>query len=201
MKNFLLLVLLLASIYLVYYLIKKNKKIKSILFIGDSNTAFYYSYADQLKNEYPNLVIKKIALSGAKTDWMKNQLINELNINKYDAVSILGGSNDIYALNSIDSAKQNLNDMYSFAKSKGSIVIAITPPSKNFYVNRTEQKQVLLNSLVSWMKRNIKIDYLIDFNSISNDKSFFSQNDGYLHANSQAHKLLENQLKSKIVLT
>ena len=177
-----------------------RKPIKSILFIGDSNTVASYSYADKLKNMFPGLSIKKIAQVGEKTDWMYKQLIDELNKSSYDLVAILGGSNDIYALNSIDSAKENLNNMYRFAKSKGSQVLAITPPNKDFYVNKTDQKQVLLDSLNDWIKNNPNKDYFVDFHKITDDKSFFSSADGYLHANSNAHDILANQTKQVLNL-
>ncbi len=173
-------------------------KIKSILFIGDSNTVANYSYADQLKKMYPNLKIKKIAKVSQKTDWMKNQLANELNSNSYDLVSILGGSNDIYALGKNDAAKKNLNEMYDLVHSKGAKVLAITPPNKDFYVNETDQKQKSLFDLVDWMRDNKKIDYLVNFHKLTGDKKYFSAGDGYLHANSSAHKLLTDDVKQKV---
>jgi hypothetical protein len=172
-------------------------KIKSILFIGDSNTVANYSYADQLKKIYPNLKIKKIAKVGEKTDWMKNKLINELNSgNKYDVVGVLSGSNDIYALGKNDSAKRNMNYMYDLIHSKGSKVLAVTPPNKDYYVKNTDQKQKELFDLVDWMKGNNKIDYLVDFHKITGDKKYFSANDGYLHANSSAHKILTDKVSN-----
>ncbi len=177
---------------------KDDGKVKSILFIGDSNTAANYSYADQLKKLYPNLKIKKVAKVGEKTDWMKNQLINELNGNHYDMVAVLGGSNDIYALGKDDSAKKNLDEMYNLIHSKGSKVLAITPPNKDFYTKKTDQKQKALFDLVDWMKGNKKIDYLVDFHEITADKKYFSANDGYLHANSSAHKILTDDIKQKV---
>lgn len=179
---------------------KNDGKIKSILFIGDSNTAANYSYADQLKKMYPNIKIKKIAKVGEKTDWGKNQMINELKNNKYDIIVILLGSNDIYALGNGNSAKNNLNFMYDLAHSNGSKVLAVTPPNKDFYVKKTEQKQKALFDLVDWMKRNKKIDYLVDFHNITADKKFFSANDGYLHANSSAHKILTNDVLNVLKL-
>lgn len=191
------------SIAITYFLIKnknKVKDIKSILFIGDSNTAANYSYADQLKKMYPNLIIKKISKVGEKTDWMKTQLENELNNNKYDAVAILGGSNDIYALGKTDSLKSNLDEMYKMIHDKRAMVIGITPPNKDFYVNKTTQKQNLLSDLVNWMKKDNNIDYLFDFHNITADKKYFSSSDGYLHANSAAHKILADEIKQKINL-
>ena len=179
---------------------KKSDKVTSILFIGDSNTAANYSYADKLKRQFPNIDVKKIAKVGEKTDWMKNQLQNELNKKDYDIIIILGGSNDVYALGKTDSAKQNLNAMYDLIHSKGAKVIAVTPPNKDFYVNKTEAKQKLLFDLIDWMKSNKKIDYLIDFHKITSDKKYFSPSDGYLHANSLAHEILANSVKNKLNL-
>ena len=47
---------------------------------------------------------KKIAQSGAKTSWMLPKLRSELDINKYDVITILAGSNDIFATLSINDA-------------------------------------------------------------------------------------------------
>lgn len=168
-------------------------KIKSILFIGDSNTAANFSYADQLKKDFPNLTIKKIAKVGEKTDWMKSELEKELKNNKYDVVAILGGSNDIYAGRKLDSTKSDLDYMYNLIHSKGAKVLGVTPPNKDYYVNKTEAKQKQLYDLIDWMKSNKNIDYLIDFHKITSDKKYFSSGDGYLHANSSAHNILKKQ--------
>lgn len=183
-----------------YFFYKKGKKIKSILFIGDSNTVANYSYADQLKTKHPNLIIKKIAKVGEKTDWMLLELQKELQLNNYDLVCILGGSNDIYALNSNLSAKQNLIKMYDLIKSKDTKIVAITPPNKNFYVNKTAQKQYLLNDLVQFIKSNKTPDYIFDFYEITNNKTFFSATDGFLHANAVAHQILSENISKKINL-
>lgn len=178
---------------------KKDDRIKSILFIGDSNTAANWSYADQLKKKFPNIKIKKIAKVGEKTDWMKKQLADELKSgNKYDVIAILGGSNDIYALGKNTSAKSNLDDMYNMAHNSGAKVLAVTPPNKDFYVKKTDQKQKSLFDLVDWIKNNNKPDYVVDFHKITADKKYFSAGDGYLHANSSAHKILEQEAVKKI---
>lgn len=177
-----------------------SSKIKSILFIGDSNTAANYSYADQLKKDFPNLTIKKIAKVGEKTDWMKSELEKELKNNKYDVVAILGGSNDIYAGRKLDSTKNDLDYMYNLIHTKGAKVLGVTPPNKDYYVSKTEDKQEKLFDLVDWMKKNKNIDYLVDFHKITSDKKYFSSGDGYLHANSSAHKILKQESINKINL-
>lgn len=169
------------------------KKINSILFIGDSNTAANFSYADELQKLYPALRIKKIALSGAKTDWMLPQLQNELAQNNYDIVAILGGSNDIYALDSITSAQANLTAMYNLAHANGAQVLAITPPNHNWYTLATPHKQAISTDLVNWIMSNTNPDYKINFWDITNNKNFFTQADGYLHAQAPAHKILADK--------
>jgi hypothetical protein len=186
----------------IYVLTRKSDKkpVSSILFIGDSNTKAPFSYADQLKQRYPNLRIKKISENGAKTDWMFNQLNNELQNNKYDVVAILGGSNDIYGAGRTDLAKRSLDAMFKIANARGSKVVAVTPPNKDFYTNKTEQKQALLYDLVNWIKSNRNADYVVDFHRITNNKSFFSSSDGYLHAQAPAHSVLAGQMAQKLNL-
>jgi hypothetical protein len=182
------------------YFSKNNKEIKSILFIGDSNTVANFSYADQLKKDFPYLAIKKISQNGANTSWMKTQLENELKNNKYDIVAILGGSNDVYGGQKLDFSKNNLSSMYNLIHDKGSKVLAITPPNKKFYVKKDENKDKTLADLVSWIKGNKNVDYFIDFYDITNNKNYFTSADGYLHPQSPAHKLLKQQTVQKLNL-
>lgn len=197
-KNWIYILLIIVIAYLVYRYYQKTKPIKSILFIGDSNTVANFSYADQLQKLRPDIQIKKIAQNGATTDWMLQQLQNELRINKYDAVAILGGSNDIYGKGEIETAKSNLNQMYLLAKENGSKVIAVTPPNKDYYVGVTEQKQVLLQQLVNWIMFNPLKDYFINFYNITKNKNFFIADDGYLHPQANAHWILANTLNQQI---
>lgn len=187
-------------IYFLYKNTTTSKKVKSILFIGDSNTNANFSYADQLRQRFPGLVIKKIAQDGSKTDWMFQQLNNELQNNKYDVVAILGGSNDIYGLGKTDGTKKSLDAMYDLSHARGSKVLAVTPPNKDFYTNKTDQKQALLQDLINWMKNNRNIDFFIDFHSITNNKSFFNSSDGYLHPQAGAHSILASQTAQKLNL-
>lgn len=194
MKNAISVIVIIILILTLIYVYYKTKPIRSILFIGDSNTNAGFSYADQLKKLNPELRIKKIAKDGATTDWMLQELKNELRQNKYDAVSILGGSNDIYALGQINSAKNNLNEMYKVSKLNGSKVIAVTPPNKDFYVNKTESKQQLLYELNNWIKSNIYKDYFFNFWEITKNPNFFTSSDGYLHPQASAHGILANMI-------
>lgn len=168
----------------------KPGTIKSILFVGDSNTAANFSYADQLKKQYPGLKIKKIAQNGANTAWMKQQLTAELNNNRYDAVCILGGSNDVYGGVKLATTQANLTYMYNLAHTKNAKVIAISPPNKNFYTNKTVDKQKTLLELEYWLAHNPKTDYFIDFYTLTNNKALFTATDNFLHPQTPAHKIL-----------
>ncbi len=132
---------------------------------------------------------------------MLSQLKTELAKDKYDMVSVLAGSNDIYALNSIDAAKKNLDAMYKLAHSKGSKVIAVSPPNKDYYAKKTDQKQALLNDLVTWIRNNPSKDYFIDFKTMTGDKKYFTAADEYLHPQSAAHTLLKNKFVTLTKIT
>lgn len=169
----------------------------SFLFVGDSNTASPYSYADKLKNNCPNITIKKLAKSGEKTDWMLSQLNNELKTgNKYNVITVLGGSNDIFARLSIDKAKENLQKMYDLAKLTGAKVVAITPPNKSFYEPTTEKHRKLIRELTEWIRNNKSVDVFIDLGALSNDKKYFASDNQ--HLNSLGNDMLKNEYLKKV---
>lgn len=179
---------------------QKSDGIKSILFLGDSNTEAPWSYADKIKKMYPNISVKKIAKHSMKTDWILNELQNELSKNKYDVVSVLGGSNDIYATGKNDTAKVNLEKMYKISKDAGSKFVIVAPPNKNFYANATPEKQKSLKDLLNWEKNTANKDYFIDFWTMTNNKNLFSKGDGFLHPQSAAHEILTNDFSTKLNL-
>jgi hypothetical protein len=174
-----------------------------ILFIGDSYTAGSNSYADQLKKMIPSIDIKKIAKVGEKTDWMLSNSSNEISGNKYNAVFILGGLNDIYALGSIDSTKKNLQAIYDMAKKSGAKVIGITVAPTDYYSAYTPAKGKLTDDLNAWIKHNKTADISIDFNKML--KSGSRQDTGLfvadkLHASTKGHEMLATDIKRKIFL-
>lgn len=182
---------LLLSLFV--YLKLRGLSCKSkILFLGDSNTAGSWSYADKVISFCGSSNMKKIAKVGAKTSWMLSELQNELNKNDYDAVVILSGSNDIFGSLSIDSAKTNMNNMLELIKSKGAKSIVINPPSKKYYSNTTNQHKQLILDWTFFLK-NHKLPYkFIDFESITEkDRSLFAGD--MIHINSKGHQLLADQ--------
>jgi len=194
--------IVLGTVTLLYYgyrkFFKKLKKSGKFLFVGDSITANASSYADQLKANNPEMVIKKIAKVGEKTDWMLDNLQKELSENKYDAVVILGGINDIYAKGQISDAKLNLQKMYDLAHDKGAKVIGVTPPPTGTYSAWSEKKQELQEQLNAFVMKNPALDYKIDFYSLLSDgvnqkKQYLT--DG-LHPNATGHKELKDKFST-----
>ena len=181
------------------YIMSRFKRIKcsdSFLFVGDSSTAGSYSYADKFMNWCKNPKNKKIAKSGAKTSWMLSELSSELNNNKYDVVTILAGSNDIFSGTPISESKSNMNKMIRLAKSKGANIVVITPPYKG-YLSRTTQKQwSLIKEWNSFLKNHKTPIKFIDFSKIVQDKSLFASDNQ--HVNSAGHQVLFNAYLKKL---
>lgn len=192
--------------WLVLYLVNKNTKTdisknNNILFIGDSFTAGDQSYADQLKSDYPEINITKISKIGAKTDWMLQQAQNDISSRKYNLIFVLGGVNDIYALNDISTTKNNLRDIYNMARLSGAKVVGITIAPSDYYSAYDSNKGLLTDELNSWILNDANVNYKIDFNSLLKkngvqDISLFV--DDHLHANSIGHKLLAKKIEEKV---
>ena len=82
----------------------KNKTLKDILIVGDSQSAIENSSGGKITYTYPNLLREKLkdkgitidvlAIGGKTTDWMKKNLPSKLKEKKYDRVIIYGGGND-----------------------------------------------------------------------------------------------------------
>lgn len=184
-----------------YFTIKKlNKKDlskASFLFIGDSTTANTNGYVEKIQAKFPSSKIKKIAKVGEKTDWMLNELKKELATgNKYDVVTFLAGSNDIFSTLRIDKAEANLDEMYSLAKKNGAKVIAITPPNKSFYPNTNNKHRQLISDFNKWIKGNEKVDVVIDLNSLVAKKELFASD--FQHINNKGHEILADNYLKKI---
>ncbi len=190
-----------ALFYAIYTLSgNKSAKVNSnsrFLFIGDSTTANTNGFVEKFSKQYPNAIVKKIALVGAKSDWMLDQLKQELTSNKYDVVTILAGSNDIFATLSIANLEANLQQMYNLAKANGAKVIAITPPNKSFYPATTLQHKMLINYFTTWLKNNKSVDQVIDLENLVADQNLFASDNQ--HINNSGHDILEKEFSKKVI--
>ena len=180
-----------AVVLTVAYLLSRINKVKcsdSFLFIGDSNTAGSNSYADKFMSLCKNPNNKKIAKVGAKTSWMLPQLLAELKKNDYDIVTILAGSNDIFATLSISEAKSNMDKMLKTAKNSGAKVVVITPPYKGHLKRATQKHFALIKEWNDFLKNHKVPMKFIDFSKIVRDKSLFAIDNQ--HINSEGHQVL-----------
>lgn len=175
--------------------------------MGDSNTVGTQSFANQLKSYCTGARVTIAAGVGDNTNVMLANLKAKLSSgNKYDVITILGGSNDLGT--SIDT-KQNLTTMYQLANQHGALVIAITPPSKKYirtvqptWGGSIDHYQLLLAKLadiVRWINTNKLPDYTFDFNKITDSPDAFGSD--MQHATYGSHKALLGQLVNKLKLT
>ena len=181
--------LILATVYVISRF-KKVKCSNSFLFVGDSNTAGSNSYADKFMSKCKNPKNKKIAKVGAKTSWMLPELSSELSKNKYDVITILAGSNDIFGGTPISESKSNMDKMLFLAKKNGAKVVVITPPYKGYYSKTTQKHLDLIKEWNDYLRKHPIPFKFIDFSKIVKDKSYFA-NDNQ-HVNSSGHQVLAN---------
>jgi lysophospholipase L1-like esterase len=166
---------------------KKNLK---LLFVGDSNTDNNYSYADKIKAKFPNIEVKKVAKGGQGTKWMIENLEQDLKNNKYDIITFLGGSNDIYGgVVPLQTTKDNILKIRQMIKDNGARAILVTPPNKKFYSKNTTEKLKNLENLIAWEKQQ-DFDSIIDFHDMTDKIDLF--NPDLRHPNSDAHVILAN---------
>ena len=186
-----------------------------ILFVGDSNTAstrFGKFYGWWVKyNLGDNVIIDKIAKGGQGTLWMIENLKKHLSEGKkYDVISILGGSNDIWNPSNsltLEEVKNNIKPLVEIASRNSSRVVVISPPSKEFYppvVNKNPEalgRLKITEELREWEKITYGKNF-IDFNFITSSKggsneSYFEKDRRHLLTEPK-HKQLGNLWIDKI---
>lgn len=154
---------------------KYIKKIKSVVFLGDSQTVPENSWADLVAKQYGWRYMKH-AKVGAKTDWALTQYQNDSGI--YDAVVVMIGGNDVWATGKSKEAINNLGLIKSLARKRNHIVIFVSPPSKEFY-STDAQKLSEYNKIETWMKGNA--DVFVGGKNITNSSHLFASDS--LHLN------------------
>lgn len=180
--------LALVGLYVLLTSSTTKKKSLKLLFIGDSNTDNNYSYADKIKKRFPNLEVKKIAKGGQGTKWMLENLEKDLKDNKYDIITFLGGSNDVYGGGvPLQTTKDNILKIRKMISDNGAKAVLVTPPNKKFYSKNTAEKLKNLSDLIAWEKQQ-DFDSIIDFHDITDKLDLF--NTDLRHPNSDAHVIL-----------
>jgi lysophospholipase L1-like esterase len=111
----------------------KNKNPKNILIVGDSHSSIKDKSGKSVTYTFPNLLKKELepqgyvvdvlALGGMTTQWMLDNLPEQLRGKKYDRVYIYGGAND--AMNSsitLEKALGNIQKMVDLSRNNGADV-------------------------------------------------------------------------------
>lgn len=107
--------------------------IKSILVIGDSQSAIEDSRGQKITYTWPNILqqilkpcgttIEVVALGGKTTSWMLKNGTKKLKSTKYDRVIIYGGGNDASNMSiPLDTTISNIQRLIDLANSNGSDV-------------------------------------------------------------------------------
>ena len=166
-----------------------RKKKLNLLFVGDSNTDNKNSYADKVKLAFPNYRVDKVAKWGEKSKWMLDNLETHLKGKKYDIITFLGGSNDVYGDVPLEETKSNILKINKLIKDNGAKSVIVTPPNKKFFPENDPIKNKKLLDLIEWEKKQ-DFDYLIDFHNLTDKIDLFASD--LRHPNSEAHQILAN---------
>ena len=175
---------------------------KKVLFVGDSQSANGWSYANQLLKS--GLIHKDSlnkAVGGKKTSDILNQLTEALKKGvKYDIINIMGGGNNAGDTDDGSKAKSDLQSMYGIAKNHGAIVVAISNPNKN-WTNKEWSVKKTNNNIAQFVNNNPpNTDIVIDAN---NPKIFkvSAYNKDRVHLNKVANTVLKNTWVNKVLKT
>lgn len=141
-----------VGVTIIYFTVRKffgKKKLKSLLFVGDSITAIE-SGGKPVTSTYPNIIKKElepkgvnvdvVAQVGKRTDWILANLTEKLKTNKYDRVYIYGGINDMFSGVSKQRALQNVQKMVDLIKSKGAEPFVIIGYDANRFMDENKLK-------------------------------------------------------------
>ena len=108
----------------------KNSNPKTILIVGDSQSAIKNAKGGNITYSYPNILKEKLkssgvtidvlALGGKTTKWMLENLPSQLAKKKYDRVIIYGGGNDTSnASIPLDTTISNIQKMVDLSRENG----------------------------------------------------------------------------------
>lgn len=111
----------------------KNSSPKTILIVGDSQSAIKNAKGGDITYSYPNILKEKfkgsgvtidvLALGGKTTKWMLENLPSQLAKKKYDRVIIYGGGNDTSnASIPLDTTISNIQKMVDLSRENGADV-------------------------------------------------------------------------------
>ena len=169
-----------------------------VLFVGDSQTAAPYSYANELIKS-GEVTGKVVAAPGASTyvirDMLRDEMLKmESTGEKYDAVSIMAGGNDAWR-DQPTAAIENLKAIYQMIKNAGMKVIALSNPTKQLIAN---PKKYPSNELIAnWVESGGDglIDYVVQVNS-KTKSSLSAFGPDKIHLNGPGHAIVKSLWKT-----
>lgn len=125
----------------------KNRNPKKILFLGDSITVDFHSYANNIRKKFTDKDITIKASVGKKTSWMLESLKDLLKNNSYDRIYVYGGINDIFSGVSGNEALSNIQQIVDLGTEKGADVFVIegVNPEGFMDINKMSLNQYVSN--------------------------------------------------------
>jgi hypothetical protein len=198
---------------------RKRKKPKNILIVGDSQSAIVDSSGNKITFTYPNILKKTLepegykidvlAIGGKTTDWMKNNLPNQLSKNKYDRVYIYGGGNDTSnASIKLDTTLSNIQKMVDMSIENGADDVIVNLGWKiqgdfgnykimplTIYLKKREdwipyvEKRKELQRLIPQRIKNAKFIQPYDLKSLTRDG---------IHPTAEGHKIVADVFLNSI---
>lgn len=159
----------------------------NVLFIGDSQLASPDSFARDLIRDKV-VSGRVVAKPGASTSLMY-KFLRDNYTSKFDVVVIMGGGND--SRNSDPTqAIRNLTAMYRLAEEGGSVVIAVSNPTKSFTSDPSSYPSN--EEIAKWVSSQNISNFTIDGNAITHNKSFFVKDN--VHLNNSGHEALYSSI-------
>ena len=159
----------------------------NVLFIGDSQLASPDSFGRDLIRDK---IVKGrvVAKPGASTSLMY-KFLRDNYTPEYDVVVIMGGGNDSRNA-SPSKAIQNLSAMYRLAQEGGSVVIAISNPTKDFTSNPDLYPSN--EQIAKWVSSQNISNFTIDGNEITHNPGFFLRDK--VHLNNSGHESIYDSI-------
>lgn len=171
-----------------------------VLFLGDSQTAASYSYANELIKS-GEVTGKVVATPGASTYVIRDMLRDEMlkigsTGEKYDAVSIMAGGNDAWR-DQPTAAIENLKAMYQTIKNAGMKVIALSNPTKQLIDN--PKKYPSNEMIASWVESGGDglIDAVVPVNS-KTKSSLSAFGPDRIHLSGPGHAIVKSLWKNSV---
>jgi len=170
--------------------------------IGDSLTTGPSNYVTRLNSRCggAEVMFRAYGIGGQQTGQMAARFQHDILDNNYKDVIIFGGVNDILSDKPLSQIENNLNQMYSAAKSANRRVIAVTVTPWKGHASWTTARQAETEELNSWILSNQVADFAVDTYSALEDpanpgalKTEYASSDK-LHPSSQGQIEIGNQI-------